>query len=80
MTELRNWIAAGEYTKIINGNYQKRGNTQNTISEDILDSFEYYKNETEKETDPVLKAVRNLGEGVAKIGDDVSKVFKDFFR
>jgi len=80
LTELRNWIAAGEYAKIIGGDYQKRGNTQNRIADDIKDSFNYYKNETEKETDPVLKAVRNLGEGVGKLGDDVSRVFKDFFK
>ncbi len=80
LTELRNWIAAGEYSKILAGDYQKRGNTQNRIAEDLKDSFEYYKNETEKEADPVLKAVKNLGEGVGKLGDDVSKVFKDFFK
>ncbi len=80
LTELRNWIAAGEYSKIIGGDYQKRDNNQNRISEDLKDSFEYYKNETEKEADPVLKAVRNLGEGVGKLGDDVSRVFKDFFK
>lgn len=80
LTELRNWIAAGEYSKIIGGDYQRRGNTQSTMSEDIKGSFEYYKKETEKEADPVLQAVRNLGEGAAKIGDDISKVFKDFFK
>jgi len=80
LTELRNWIAAGEYSKILSGDYHKRANNQNRISEDIKDSFEYYKNETEKETDPVLKAVRDLGEGVAKIGDGVSDAFKKFFK
>lgn len=80
LTELRNWIAAGEYSKIIGGNYKKRENNQNTISEDIKESFEYYKNEAGKEADPVLKAVKNLGEGIGKIGNDISKVFGDFFK
>jgi len=80
LTELRNWIASGEYSKIIGGDYQKRGNNQNRISDEIKNSFEYYKNETEKEADPVLQAVKSLGEGVAKAGDDISKVFKKFFK
>ncbi|MCD6396919.1 MAG: M48 family metallopeptidase, partial [Spirochaetaceae bacterium] len=80
LTELRNWIAAGEYSRIIGGDYQRRGNNQNRTAEDIKDSFKYYKNETEKETDPVLQAVRNLREGATKIGDDVARVFKDFFK
>lgn len=80
LTELRNWIASGDYSKIISGNYQKRRDSKNTISEDIKESFQYYKNETMKDSDPVLDVVRNLGEGVAKIGDDVSKVFRGFFK
>ncbi|MCK5152843.1 MAG: M48 family metallopeptidase [Spirochaetales bacterium] len=80
LTELRNWIADGEYSKIIGGDYQRRGNTQSKVSEDIKDSFEYYKKETEKEADPVLKIAKNLGEGVAKIGDDVSDALKKFFK
>ena len=80
LTELRNWIASGEYSKIIGGDYQKRGNTQSRVSEDIKNSFEYYKKETEKEADPVLKIAKNLGEGAAKIGDDVSDALRKFFK
>ena len=80
LTELRNWIASGEYSKIVGGDYTRRGEGQNTTAEDIKDSFKYYKNEAEKEADPVLKVARNLGDGIARIGDDVSKVFRDFFK
>ncbi len=80
LTELRNWIASGEYSKIIGGDYQKRGNNQKRISDDIKNSFEYYKNETEKEADPVLQAVKSLGEGVGKIGEDISDTLKKFFK
>jgi len=80
LTELRNWIAAGEYSKILSGDYPRKTNTGNNTAEDIKNSFKYYKSETEKGADPVLEAVRTLGEGVAKIGDDVSRVFKDFFK
>jgi len=80
LTELRNWIAAGEYSKIIGGDYKRRGSRQNTAAEDIKNSFEFYRDETAKEADTVLQAAKNLGEGVARIGDDVSKVFKDFFK
>ena len=80
LTELRNWIASGEYSKIIGGDYQKRGNNQTRISDDIKNSFEYYKNETEKEADPVLQAVKSLGEGVGKIGEDISDTLKKFFK
>jgi Zn-dependent protease with chaperone function len=80
LAELRNWITSGDYARIISGDYQKRGNSKKRITEDIKDSFEYYKNETIKDSDPVLQVVRDLGEGVAKIGDEVSKVFRDFFK
>ncbi len=80
LTELKNWIAAGEYSKIISGDYKKRSSNNNTTAEDIKDSFKYYKKETEKEADPVLKIAKNLGEGVAKMGDDVSDALKKFFK
>ncbi|MCK5199032.1 MAG: M48 family metallopeptidase [Spirochaetales bacterium] len=80
LKELRNWIAAGEYSKIIDGDYKRRGNNQNTAAEDIKGGFEFYRNETVKEIDPVMQVARNLGDGIAKIGDDVSKVFKNFFK
>ncbi|MCF6335599.1 MAG: M48 family metallopeptidase [Spirochaetales bacterium] len=80
LTELRNWIAAGSYSKIINGDYLRRGRRGSTVAEDMKESFKYYKKETEKEADPVYRVIRNLGEGAAKIGDDVTKVFRDFFK
>jgi len=80
LKELRNWIAAGEYSKIIDGDYKRRGNNQNTAAEDIKGGFEFYRDETVKEIDPVMQVARNLGDGIAKIGDDVSKVFKNFFK
>ncbi len=80
LTELRNWIAAGEYSKILEGSYLRRGGEKSTLADDLKESFDYYKKETEKEADPVYKVMRNLGEGAAKIGDDVTRVFRDFFR
>jgi Zn-dependent protease with chaperone function len=80
LTELRNWIARGEYSKIIGGDYQKRGSMKNTAAEDIKESFEYYKKETEKEADPVIQVAKNLGEEITKIGDDVSKAVKNFLK
>jgi hypothetical protein len=80
LTELRNWIAANEYSKIIGGDYKRRSDKNNTSSEDIKGSFQYYKSEAEKGADPLLKIAQTLGEGVAKIGDDVSDVFKKFFK
>ena len=80
LTELRNWIAAGAYSKILEGNYVRRGDKKNNTVDDLKDSFEYYKKETEKESDPILQVARSLGEGISKIGDDVSNVFRDFFK
>jgi Zn-dependent protease with chaperone function len=80
LTELRNWIASGEYSKIIGGDYKRRGSKQNTMAEDIKRGFEFYRDETAKEADPVIQVVKNLGERITRIGDDVSKVFRDFFK
>ncbi len=80
LTELRNWIAAGEYLKILEGSYLRRSEGKSTLADDLKESFDYYKKETEKEADPVYKVIKNLGEGAAKIGDDVTRVFRDFFR
>ena len=80
LTELRNWIAAGEYCKIIGGNYKRRESRQNTAAEDIKSGFEFYRDETVKEADPVIQVVKNLGDGITKIGDDVSNAIKNFFR
>ncbi len=79
LTELKNWAVGGQYQAILDGNYLKRGLHQSDPAEELRQGFEFYKSEFDKNDDPVSKTVRNVGDGISKLGEDIGEALKGLF-
>jgi len=79
LTELKNWAVGGQYQTILDGNYLKRGLHQSDPAEELRQGFEFYKSEFDKNDDPVSKTVRNVGDGISKLGADIGEALKGLF-
>ncbi len=77
VTELDAWVKSGEYEKIMNRNYELRGNAPvDSWFEDVKKTAQNYKEGFDGSTDPFVAFVRDLGNNVAAAGAG----FVDFFR
>lgn len=79
LAELRNWALGGQYQAILDGNYLKRGLHQADPAEELKQGFEFYKSEFDKNDDPLSKTVKNVGDGLSKLGDDIGEALKGLF-
>src|SRR5262249_27877037 len=72
VAELRQWIASGEYEKILGGEYEKRGAASTSPwLEQVKATAGSYKEAFRSSADPFLNAVRDLSGGAAAAGADV---------
>ena len=63
--EVRRWIDSGDYQAILDGEYVMRTSTdQASVYREILESASSYKEGVEDSNDPLMVAVRRMGEGV----------------
>ncbi len=73
LNELRRWIDAGEYETIIGGEYEKQTEDDTaSVYQEVLRSASSYRETVEISTDPLMVALRRMGEG---IGDTTRSVF-----
>lgn len=79
LAELRNWASGGQYQAILDGNYLKRGLHQADPAEELKQGFAFYKSEFDKNDDPLSKTVKNVGDGLSKLGDDIGEALKGLF-
>jgi len=79
LTELKNWAVGGQYQTILDGNYLKRGLHHADPADELRQGFEFYKSEFDKNDDPVSKTVRNVGDGISKLGADIGEALKGLF-
>lgn len=84
---LRNWIASGEYGRILGGDYPRRAQDKDTkVSEEIRAAARSYKESFDQSGDPLFRTVRDLsrdvGSAVNTVGQEaaeaVSKIGKRF--
>jgi Zn-dependent protease with chaperone function len=80
LQELRSWAASGQYQAILDGAYVKRGAAGAEAGEDVKEGFAYYKGELEKAEDPLLKAVKNVGDSLGKAAEGLRDTLKDKFK
>lgn len=80
LQQLKSWAVSGQYQTILDGNYLKRGFHKEDSAAELKQGFEYYKNEFDKQDDPVSKTVRAVGDGLSKLGDDIGEALKGLFK
>jgi Zn-dependent protease with chaperone function len=80
LQELRSWAASGQYQSILDGAYVRRGGESGNATGDVREGFEYYKSSLEQSDDPIVKAVKNVGESLGKAAGGLRDSLKDKFK
>jgi Zn-dependent protease with chaperone function len=80
LQELKSWAASGQYKAILDGAYLKRGAESAGPAEDVKQGFDYYRNALQESDDPLLKAVRNVGDSLGKAAEGLRDSLKDKFK
>lgn len=62
VSELRSWIEAGEYDRILRGDYQRRGEPDPTYREDLSAAAQAYREDARGIVDQVTDAARRMSE------------------
>ncbi len=72
VVELQKWVDSGDYQKILDGEYEKRGDEpENTWSEDVKDTAQDYRKAYDDSQDPLVATLRDFTEGAAATGVEV---------
>jgi hypothetical protein len=75
--ELNKWIEAGEYARVMAGDYPRRGEPNpDDFVDEVKKTAQSYKESVSSSKDPFLRALRDLGGGVAATGASVFDFFK----
>ncbi len=64
LSELRGWIEAGEYDRILRGEYQRRGDPDPAYAEDLADAAGSYKAGARELLDQMAGAAKRVGENI----------------
>ncbi len=62
LSELRSWIEAGEYDRIVRGEYQRRGDPDPAYAEDLAEAADSYKASAREMLDQMAGAAKRVGE------------------
>ncbi|MEV0715667.1 M48 family metallopeptidase [Asanoa sp. NPDC050611] len=67
---LRHWIDAGDYARVVGGDYPRRDDDSGArISDDIKAAAESYREAFGRSQDPLVGLLRRLGDGASDVGD-----------
>ena len=67
-SELRKWIDAGEYGRILGGDYPRRDSDGNaSITDDVKAAANSYRETFSNSQDPLVGLLRKLGDGAADL-------------
>jgi len=80
LQELRSWAASGQYQAILDGAYVKRGAESAGAADDVKEGYEYYRGSLDQSDDPLLKAVKRVGESLGKAAEGLRDSLKDKFK
>jgi Zn-dependent protease with chaperone function len=76
LAELRTWVAKGEYTKILDGHYPRRGQEgEEDVFEKVKQAGDQYKEDLEHSKDPLASTINEI----LKNAEPMAKQVKDFF-
>jgi hypothetical protein len=74
--ELQRWIDAGDYTRVLRGEYPRRSVDQNaSMRKEVADAAAHYRTAFEHSQDPLVAIVRELGGTFAGIRERMSGFF-----
>lgn len=62
VSELRGWIEAGEYDRILRGEYPRRGDPDGDVTEDLRAAMDSYSADAKGFVDEMASAARRMGE------------------
>jgi len=80
LKELKTWAASGQYKKILDGNYVRKGFEQEeSATEDFYEARDYYKEEVAEGKSKFDNVIDMLGDGADKLFDKIGETFKDLF-
>ena len=72
VVELQKWVDSGEYQKILDGEYERRGDEPtNTWTEGVKETAQDYKKAYDDSTDPLVTTLRDFTEGAAATGVEI---------
>jgi Zn-dependent protease with chaperone function len=77
LQELRSWAASGQYQSILDGAYVTRGAESGGAGNDVKEGFEYYKSAFEQTDDPIVKAVKSVGDSLGKAAEGLRDSLKE---
>jgi Zn-dependent protease with chaperone function len=80
LKELKTWSASGQYERIVNGDYVKRGSEEESLRESINDAKTHYGESFQKGKSQVGDALGSLREGADKVVEGIGKIFDDIFK
>jgi hypothetical protein len=68
--ELQRWVDEGAYTRILGGEYPRRGDDPHAaMRDDAQDATNHYREAFERSQDPLLSILRDVGGGLASVRD-----------
>jgi Zn-dependent protease with chaperone function len=74
--ELQRWVDDGAYTRVLRGDYPRRGDDRNArMRADAAEAATHYRTAFERSQDPLVSMVRELGGTVAGIRDRMNAFF-----
>jgi Zn-dependent protease with chaperone function len=74
--ELQRWVDDGAYTRILRGDYPRRGDDGNgQMRSDAAEAAQHYREAFEHSQDPLVSAVRDLGGTITGVRDKVAGWF-----
>lgn len=83
LTELKTWIDKGDYSKILSGDYIKKGEKENVMN-DFKEATNQYQEDLKQSNDPLSKSIHGtmsgIIDGVNKATEDVQKFFENMFQ
>ncbi len=71
--EIRRWVESGDYETILSGDYERRNaDDKASVYQEVLRSASAYRENVEESSDPLMVALRRMGEGLGSAGRSVA--------
>ncbi|GAB3693080.1 M48 family metallopeptidase [Nocardiopsis oceani] len=81
VAELQRWVESGEYQRILDGDYPRRGTDRDaSVSEEAAGAAKSYQDGWNRSTDPLVKTIRDVAGGAGRAGGSFFDTVADRWR